>query len=136
MLWHRPRCVSFLVFIQSTHQTELLRQAQFRDTLPQELLDEARQGLSCGADWQNMLSIGEQQRLGFVRVLFHRPKFALMDEATSALDAKNETLVKESGKCFISNIYGCSFGHFIFAKQQNKYLLLTSSKWEKFETVF
>ncbi len=37
-----------------------------------------------------MLSVGEQQRLAFARVLLARPRFAVLDEATSALDPANE----------------------------------------------
>ena len=40
--------------------------------------------------WEDILSIGEQQRVGFARLLLAKPKFAIMDEATSALDLKLE----------------------------------------------
>ena len=37
-------------------------------------------------DWPRILSLGEQQRLAFGRLLLNAPRFAVLDEATSALD--------------------------------------------------
>ncbi|OOF56970.1 ABC transporter ATP-binding protein/permease [Rodentibacter myodis] len=42
------------------------------------------------ASWMNILSLGEQQRLAFARVLLHRPTAIFLDEATSALDESLE----------------------------------------------
>jgi ABC-type uncharacterized transport system fused permease/ATPase subunit len=36
------------------------------------------------------------QRLGFARLFFHKPKFAILDESTSGLDRENEDLVYEN----------------------------------------
>jgi len=47
-------------------------------------------GLDVELDWPDVLSMGEQQRLAFARLLIHRPRFAVLDEATSALDTDNE----------------------------------------------
>ncbi len=44
-------------------------------------------------NWSHALSLGEQQRLAFARVLLHRPDWLLVDEATSHLDEANEALV-------------------------------------------
>ena len=46
--------------------------------------------LDATGDWSSILSLGEQQRLAFARVLLARPPVAVLDEATSALDAENE----------------------------------------------
>lgn len=43
-------------------------------------------GLYLELDWSNTLSLGEQQRLAFGRLLVNRPRMCIMDEATSALD--------------------------------------------------
>ena len=37
--------------------------------------------------WDKQLSPGEQQRVGFARVLINRPSWLFMDESTAALDA-------------------------------------------------
>lgn len=40
--------------------------------------------------WDRILSLGEQQRLAFARLLLHRPRWVFMDEATAALDEANQ----------------------------------------------
>jgi putative ATP-binding cassette transporter len=47
-------------------------------------------GLDVELDWAKVLSVGEQQRLAFARVLLAEPRYAMLDEATSALDVANE----------------------------------------------
>jgi putative ATP-binding cassette transporter len=47
-------------------------------------------GLHAVMDWSNILSLGEQQRLAFGRLLVNRPRFVILDEATSALDIRAE----------------------------------------------
>lgn len=56
--------------------------------LPQ--LAERVGGLDAVRDWDKLLSVGEQQRLAFGRVLVHAPDIVILDEATSALDSANE----------------------------------------------
>lgn len=47
-------------------------------------------GFDVELDYSKVLSLGEQQRLAFARLLLGRPKYAILDEATSALDIENE----------------------------------------------
>lgn len=52
-------------------------------------------GLDIDADWGKLLSLGEQQRLAFARVLLAEKPYVILDEATSALDEKNEAALYE-----------------------------------------
>ncbi|MGE7992244.1 ABC transporter ATP-binding protein/permease [Pseudomonas sp. NPDC089554] len=42
--------------------------------------------LEVSRDWSHILSVGEQQRLAFARVLFNQPQVVFLDESTSAMD--------------------------------------------------
>lgn len=63
-------------------------------------------GLDAVQDWAEVLSGGQKQRLGFSRLLFHCPEYAILDEASSAVSIDVEQLlykaVKEAGTTLIS----------------------------------
>ncbi|RXH86710.1 hypothetical protein DVH24_021983, partial [Malus domestica] len=62
--------------------------------------------LDTSNDWSSVLSLGEQQRLAFARLLLSKPKLVLLDESTSALDEANEAhlyqQVEKAGITYIS----------------------------------
>ena len=66
----------------------------------------AYQGLNVSLDFSNTLSLGEQQRLAFGRLLMNRPKLVVIDEGTSALDVEAErkvyTLLKDMDTTIVS----------------------------------
>ena len=63
-------------------------------------------GFDAEPDWTDLLSLGEQQRLTFARLLLNQPAYAILDEATSALDIENEAqlyqLLQASQTTFLS----------------------------------
>ena len=66
-------------------------------------------GFEVELDWADVLSLGEQQRLAFARLLVNRPGFAVLDEATSALDRENEVHLYGTLKAL--GIHYISVGH-------------------------
>jgi putative ATP-binding cassette transporter len=60
-------------------------------------------------DWPRLLSLGEQQRLGFARLLLNSPRFVVLDEATSALDVTTEQALY--GMLVALNMGFVSVGH-------------------------
>lgn len=59
----------------------------------ENILERTDGDLSLVLDWTNILSLGEQQRVSFARLLYRNPQLAFLDEATSALDEDNEKLL-------------------------------------------
>ena len=89
-------------YLQSgTLRSQLIYPSVERDLSDEQLLEILEQvhlprlaehvgGLDAIHDWAKLLSVGEQQRLAFGRVLVHQPSIVILDEATSALDSGNE----------------------------------------------
>ncbi len=74
-----------------------------------DVLERVDGDLDRTVDWQNVLSLGEQQRVAFARLFLRQPKFAFLDEATSALDEENQAQLYEMLKQ--SGIGSISVGH-------------------------
>ncbi|MGG6296984.1 ABC transporter ATP-binding protein/permease [Leptolyngbya sp. AN02str] len=82
---------------------------QLHDVLKQVNLEDLPDrvgGFDVDLDWANVLSLGEQQRLAFARLILNKPRYAVLDEATSALDLANERRLyeklRQGGSTFIS----------------------------------
>lgn len=70
--------------VEEQHLQQVLEQVNLAG------LDERFGGFDAEQDWADVLSLGEQQRLTFARLLLNQPQYAILDEATSALDLGNE----------------------------------------------
>ena len=86
--------------IEDTYLSQILIQVNLPD------LERQHGGFNTEQNWAQVLSLGEQQRLIFARLLLNKPRYAILDEATSALDAQNEKQLyqqlKNSGMTFLS----------------------------------
>ncbi|MCI7265652.1 MAG: ABC transporter ATP-binding protein/permease [Veillonellaceae bacterium] len=62
-------------------------------------------------DWSRILSLGEQQRLAFIRILLLRPDIVFLDESTSALDEPREAQAYEILHQMLPQMAVVSVGH-------------------------
>ena len=62
-------------------------------------------------DWSRSLSLGEQQRLAFIRILLLRPDIVFLDESTSALDEPREAQAYEILHQLLPQMAVVSVGH-------------------------
>ena len=62
-------------------------------------------------DWSQILSLGEQQRLAFVRAVLSQPQWLVLDEATSAVDEETEANLYEWVRRALPNAAIISVGH-------------------------
>jgi vitamin B12/bleomycin/antimicrobial peptide transport system ATP-binding/permease protein len=86
--------------VEDTYLSKILIQVNLPDLIQQH------GGFNTEQNWGQVLSLGEQQRLIFARLLISKPRYAILDEATSALDAQNEKQLyqqlRASGMTFLS----------------------------------
>ncbi|XP_033364743.1 ATP-binding cassette sub-family D member 3 [Bombus vosnesenskii] len=86
-------------------KTEMIRRGHMTDEDLKKLLDLVQlghllerenltnsegQGWDVVADWMDVLSGGEKQRIAMARVFYHKPQFAILDECTSAVSVDIE----------------------------------------------
>lgn len=83
-------------------------------------------------DWSRILSIGEQQRLAFARVLFNKPRLIFLDEATSATDEGLEYTLYNLVKNELPQSIMVSVGHRSTLDKFHSHLLAITGKgdWE------
>ena len=67
--------------------------------------------LDAAEDWSRILSLGEQQRLAFARVILSKPDYIFLDEATSALDEPREIEMYELLREELPKVTIVSVGH-------------------------
>jgi len=60
--------------------------AKIKELLDKVELSHLKNSLDKTDDWSRILSLGEQQRLAFLRAIITKPEWLFLDEATSALD--------------------------------------------------
>ena len=90
-------------------------------------------GLDVEADWGKILSLGEQQRLAFARVLLANRKYVILDEATSALDEKNEAALYELLRATSATVISVSHRPHV-AKFHTHVLILAGDQSWKIQT--
>ncbi|HEX6259440.1 MAG TPA: ABC transporter ATP-binding protein/permease [Woeseiaceae bacterium] len=61
--------------------------------------------------WDKELSLGEQERLAFARLLLHKPSWVFLDEATAALDEDSQRHVMSMFKEELKSTTVLSIGH-------------------------
>ena len=82
-----------------------------KSTLVECKLEHLIDKLHMVADWGQSLSLGEQQRVAFVRVLLQKPNWLFLDEATSALDEQTEQAIYQLIMGKLSTTAIISVGH-------------------------
>ncbi|WP_378954680.1 ABC transporter ATP-binding protein/permease [Pelosinus sp. sgz500959] len=83
-------------------------------------------------DWGQVLSLGEQQRVAFVRVLLQKPYWLFLDEATSALDEQIEEQIYKMLIEKLSKTSIVSVGHrrTLMAYHQTRLQLDNDKNWK------
>jgi putative ATP-binding cassette transporter len=91
---------------QGTVDDRAIQQALIKVALPQLAIR-----LNDAGDWGKVLSVGEQQRIAFARILLTKPKAVFLDESTSALDEGLELTLYELIRAELPELILISVSH-------------------------
>ncbi len=80
------------------------------------------------ANWSMILSLGQQQLIGFIRLFLQKPQIILLDESTSALDEINQQKMYNLMKQLFPNCCMISIGHRSSLKPLHDYQLRMDNK--------
>ena len=97
-----------LYYPETTENVDL---AKITRVLEQVQLAHLQDRLEQEQDWSRILSLGEQQRLAFARLLLHKPKVAFLDEASASLDEGMEHAMYRLIREELPNTTIISVGH-------------------------
>jgi vitamin B12/bleomycin/antimicrobial peptide transport system ATP-binding/permease protein len=96
-------------------------------------------GLDAECDWSYMLSLGEQQRVAFLRLLRRCPAVAFLDESTSGVDSGTENklyaALQSACSCYISIGHRkellAHHTHVLEAAGEGKWVLQTARQYQQ-----
>jgi putative ATP-binding cassette transporter len=103
------RLIDALCYPEIAQDDEDLAQAE--NVLNKVQLGHLSAKLSEENDWSRVLSLGEQQRLTFARLLMHKPKVAFLDESTASMDEGLEFAMYSLLKAELPQTMIISVGH-------------------------
>lgn len=111
--------------------TENVDLAKITRVLEQVQLAHLQDHLEQEQDWSRILSLGEQQRLAFARLLLHKPKVAFLDEASASLDEGMEHAMYRLIREELPNTTIISVGHrsTLVPLHQHQLELHTDGSW-------
>ena len=82
-------------------------------------------------NWAQSLSLGEQQRVAFARILLHRPDYVFLDEATASVEEEIEEMLYQLIRSHLSHAAVISVGHrnTLRSWHQSRLRLVGEGKW-------
>jgi len=123
---------SLLTALAYPNEEKAFNRDEMIEVLKQVSLGHLQDRLDQEQDWTRILSLGEQQRLAFARLLLHKPKVAFLDEATASMDEGLEDSMYRLLKERLPNTTVISVGHrsTLQAFHQQQLMILGNGKWQ------
>lgn len=122
---------SLLTALAYPNEEKVFNRDEMIEVLKQVSLGHLQDRLDQEQDWTRILSLGEQQRLAFARLLLHKPNVAFLDEATASMDEGLEDTMYRLLKERLPNTTVISVGHrsTLQAFHQQQLMILGNGKW-------